>query len=419
MPADHPTVSVSEALAEVMAHADASLLPPESVPLLDACDRVLAEELVAARDLPPWRNSSMDGYAVRAEDVRAGSSLAVVEEVHAGAAPAKRVEVGTAVKIMTGAPMPEGADTVLPKECARQTGGTVEIVEGRMPLPRPGEYVRPAGEDVRTGEVVMPAGTLLTPAAIGVAASLGRAVLQVRQRPRVAILATGDEIAEIGEVPGPQQIHASSTWALAAAIGRIGAVPVQMGIARDRREELVARVEAALACDVVLTTGGVSVGDKDFVAEAVRSLGAEVRIHGVAQRPGHPLLFARVRGRLFFGLPGNPVSTLVCFEEYVQPALLRMAGHPRPFLPVVEATLEGELRIRTGRFQFVRGVLTRGDGGFRVRSAGNQSSGALTSMLRGNCLVLLPAEATGAPDGAVVRVQVLDPSFWNSPAADL
>lgn len=408
---DSQDISVADARAFVLSQVRP--MGEETAFLLDARDRVLAEDLVAPRNLPPWDNSAMDGFAVRAEDLVAGARLEVVEEVPAGYVATKKVGAGTAIRIMTGAPVPAGADTVLPVELTVEDGGrgAIRFAPGAK-LPRKGEHVRAAGEDVREGEKVVARGEVLTPAAIGVAASLGRATVRVLQRPRVAILSTGDEIAEVGTALGPGQIYTSNSYTLAAAVARIGALPVYLGIARDTREDLRAKLTDALQSDMVLTTGGVSVGDHDHVKEVLEGLGSDMKFWRVAQRPGYPLAFGTIRGKPVFGLPGNPVSTMVSFEQYAQPALLKMMGRARLYPPVVEAVLEDEVKTRPGKLYFLRGVLARDGAGFRVRSTGSQGSGILSSMLRGNGLILISPEASGAKPGDRVRVQVIDPNFW-------
>ena len=403
-----PETSVADARAIVL--GEARVLSAEDAKLLDAADRVLAEDLVAPRDLPPWDNSQMDGYAVRAADLRHGAVLAVTETVFAGRVATKRVGAGEAIRIMTGAPMPEGADTVVPVE---GTDGGRDRVTLTGAVPAKGEWVRRAGEDLKRGDVALARGTVLGPAAIGVAASLGRDRVRVHRRPVVAILATGDELAEPGEDAGERRIYASSSWALAAAIRGAGGDARYAGIARDTREELLAKIQAALdGSDVLLTTGGVSVGEADHVRGVLGDLRAHMKFWRVAQRPGYPLAFGRIGDALVFGLPGNPVSTMVSFEEYVQPALLKMAGRTRLFPAVVEARLEENVKGGRGRFQFLRGVLRRDGAGFVVKTTGNQSSGVFTSLARGNSLILVPADVKELAAGAVVHVQVTDPDFF-------
>lgn len=391
----------------------AELLAAVEAPLLDAAGRVLAADLVAPRDLPPWDNSQMDGFAVRAEDLRVDARLDVIETVLAGGAPSRTVGAGQAIRIMTGAPMPAGADTVVPVESTQADGRDAMRLTAAPPLR--GDFVRRAGEDIRAGSVAVPKGTFLTPAAIGVAASLGLERVPVYRRPRVAIVATGDELVDPGTDAGPHRIYASSSFALAAAVRRAGGEPTYAGIAADTREALHAKLSDALrGADFLLTTGGVSVGEADYVREVLGSLGAEMRFWRVAQKPGYPLAFGLIGKTLVFGLPGNPVSTLVSYEEYVQPALLKVQGRRRLFPPLVDAVLQEPIRAGGKRFQFLRGVLSRDRDGYTVRTTGNQSSGVLTSLLLGNALILVPPESEPLKRGDTVRVQVLDPDFFQS-----
>ncbi len=305
-------LSVDEALARVLSAIP--VLGLETVALPDALGRVLAEPVVAGRDLPPWANSSMDGYALRAADTTAATAarpvrLRLAGEVPAGAVADRAVGPGETWRILTGAPLPGGADAVIPQEETRREGATIAVT-------RPvavGEYVRPRGEDVRAGETVLAAGTVLGPPALGVLAALGRPLVRVHQRPRVAVLSTGDELVDLDAVPGPGQIANSNSYTLAAQVREAGGVPVDLGIARDRREELEERFRWGLSCDVLVSSAGVSVGDRDFVREVMEKLGAELDFWKVSMRPGKPLTFGRVGGRPFFGLPGNPVSSMVTF----------------------------------------------------------------------------------------------------------
>lgn len=386
-------------------------LEAERASLLDGAGRVVAEDLVAPRDLPPWDNSQMDGYAVRSADLGAEAAFAVIETVLAGGAPTRAVGPGQATRIMTGAPMPAGADTVVPVESTVAEGRDGMRLAGKAPMR--GDFVRRAGEDVRGGSVAIAKGTLLTPAALGVAASLGLTHVNVVRRPVVALLATGDELVDPGTDAGPNRIYASSSIALAAAVRRAGGDARYAGIARDTREDLRAKLSAALpGADVLLTTGGVSVGEADYVREVLAELGAEMRFWRVAQKPGYPLAFGTIGKTLVFGLPGNPVSTLVSYEVYVQPALLRMQGRQRIFQPVIEASLEEPVRGGGTRFQFLRAVVRRDGAAFSVRTTGSQSSGVLTSLLLGNALILVPPGRENLRPGDTVQVQVLDPDFF-------
>lgn len=406
-----------QAARTIVLEAARSPLASEEAALLDAAGRVLAADLVAPRDLPPWDNSQMDGYAVRAADLGADARLEVVETVLAGQTATRAVGPGQAIRIMTGAPMPKGADTVVPVE-STTTAERRDAMRLTAKPPQRGDFVRRAGEDVRGGTVAIAKGTLLTPAALGVAASLGLARVHVVRRPVVAILATGDELVDPGTEAGPDRIYASSSVALAAAVRRAGGEPRYAGIAADTREALRAKLTEALAgADILLTTGGVSVGEADHVREVLAELGVEMRFWRVAQKPGFPLLFGTLRNTLVFGLPGNPVSTLVSWEIYVQPAMLALQGRRRVFQPVIEAALEEPVRGGGSRHQFLRAIVRRENGVASVRTTGSQSSGVLTSLLLGNALILVPPGSANLERGDIVKVQLLDPEFFTESQA--
>lgn len=388
------------------------VLGTERAFLTDAADRIVAETVVAGRSIPPWDNSAMDGFAVRHADVDGASEdaarpLRVVEDVPAGSIATGSVGEGTAIRIMTGAPVPDGADTVVPVELTRPTGeDAIEVFKA----PARGSNIRAKGEDIDEGDVVLERGMRLTPGAIGIAASVGRAYLQVYQRPRVAILSTGDEIAEVGTVAEPGQIYTSNSYTLAALCKQLGAHPTYLGIAADTEESLREHLTAALSCDAIITTGGVSVGDYDFVKKVLGDLGSDMKFWKVAQRPGHPLAFGVIGGKPAFGLPGNPVSTMVSFYLYVRPSLLKMQGHTQIHPPLLEAELTTDVDTRGGKLYLLRGTLTqRSDGRYEVASTGAQGSGILSSMARGNCLMLVPPEKKGAKAGEHLQVLVLDP----------
>ena len=319
-------LSVAEALERVL--TGVSVLAAESVPLGEALARVLAEPIVAEREIPPWDNSSMDGYALRARDTEAASPdhplvLPVVGEVTAGRVAVRELGASEAYRILTGAPLPPGSDAVIPQEEVHREGAYVTI---RRPVER-GAYVRPRGEDIRPGDRILEPGTVLRPAAVGVLAALGRARVSVHRRPTVAVLSTGDELVDPQAPLGPGQIPDSNSYTISGLAVEAGAAPVSLGIARDRREDLVERLRAGLQSDVLVSSAGVSVGDRDFVREAVEALGARLDFWQVNMRPGKPLTFGRIGECLFFGLPGNPVSSMVTFELFVRPVLRRLGGH--------------------------------------------------------------------------------------------
>jgi molybdopterin molybdotransferase len=397
-------ISVREALDRIL-HAT-GLLGAERVTLLEAAGRVAAEEVVSRRTVPNAANSAMDGYAVRHADLASlPARLRVVAAEPAGTVVDAGVSPGTAIKIFTGSVVPEGADTVVKVEDteAEEDGGVVVV----HAAPAEGANIRLAGEDVRPGQVVVASGAAIGPADVGILASVGRATLAVRRRPRVAIVSTGTELVEVDEVPGPGQVVNSNAYALFAAVREAGGEPVVLPIARDRREDIRARLAEGLGADVLLTTGGVSVGDLDFVKAELAALGVEEVFWRVAQKPGKPLAFGRRGDRLVFGLPGNPVSALVCFAIYVRPALRKMQGHPRPHLPVVPATLSHAVRKARKLTEFVRVRLSDGPAGPVATAEGSQSSGVLTSMGGGAGLLVGPADVVELAAGRTYPVIVL------------
>jgi molybdopterin molybdotransferase len=407
-------LEASEALALVL--AETPVLAPEVVDVRAAQGRVLAEPIASGRRLPPADNSAMDGYAVRRADLAAARRDAPVElrvafEVAAGGAPARALAPGEAARILTGAPLPAGADAVVRQEDVERRGD--RILVALCPAPR--ESVRDAGEDVEIGQVVLEPGHRIGPAEAGMLASLGRGVVAVHQRPRVALLSSGDELVEPdGDVAGGR-IVSSNSYTLAAQCRELGAEPVYLGIARDAPEDLLERLRGALRADVIVSSAGVSVGDRDYVRDVLARLGCELRFFGVRIKPGYPLTFGRLGSALVFGLPGNPVSAMVTFEEFVRPALRKMTGHRTLFRPLVRARLAERLEKKPGRMHFVRVLLARDRDGIVARSAGNQSSGALSSMVRGQGLLLFPAAASELAPGELAAVQVIDESFLASP----
>jgi molybdopterin molybdotransferase len=397
-------------------------LPPETLSTREALGRVLAEPVLSGRTLPPSDVSAMDGYALRAADVSAAVPAAPVElrvggEIPAGAAPGGRLGSGEAARILTGAPVPDGADCVVRQEDTERVGDRVRV---RVAAP-PGENVRRAGEDVRAGELVLEPGVRLGPAQLGLLASLGRTVVAVHQRPIVAILSGGDELVEPDRDAADGRIVSSNSYSIAAQCLELGAHPVYLGIARDRPEELEERLRAGLTAHVLVSSAGVSVGDRDYVRPVLEKLGCEILFWGVRIKPGYPLTFGRFgeRGPLVFGLPGNPVSAMVTFEEFARPALRRMAGHRAWFRPRVEARLTHSLRKAPGRMHLVRVRLRREGTELLATSTGNQSSGVLRSMALADGLAVFPAEASQLAEGETVQVQLLDEDFLAAPDSGL
>ncbi len=398
-------LSVAEALERVL--ADVPVLGTERLPLDDALGRVLAEPIVSAREVPPWDNSSMDGYAVRAADTAGATGshpvvLPIVGEVSAGRMATRGLAPGQAYRILTGAPLPEGSDAVIPQENVRRDGATVTI---DRPAER-GAFVRPRGEDVRTGDRLLEPGVVLRPAALGVLASLGRARVEVYVRPGVAVLSTGDELVPPDAPLGPGQIPDSNSYTISALVREAGGVPLSLGIAPDRRDVLVERLRHGLRADVIVSSAGVSVGDRDFVREAVEELGARLDFWKVNMRPGKPLTFGRIGERFFFGLPGNPVSSMVTFELFVRPLLRRLAGRRELQRPRIRARALAPIDNPGSRPGYLRVQIERGAVGLGARPTGGQGSAILRSMLLADGLAVVPGDTT-IPTGGEVDVILL------------
>ncbi|MCW5893109.1 MAG: molybdopterin molybdotransferase MoeA [bacterium] len=405
-------ISVGDALRHVLAATP--VLGTERVLLGDALGRVAADDVVSTRAVPAAANSAMDGFAVRAADVAAaGARLRVVGSAPAGSLLGGAVPPGAAAKIFTGSVIPDGTDTVVKVEDTSSADGVVTIAVAATP----GQNVRLAGEDVAVGAVVLAAGTRIGPADLGVLASVGRATVTVHRRPRVAIVATGAELVEVDEEPGLGQVVNSNAYALVGAVREAGGEAVVLPIVRDRFDDIRDRLDEAARADVVLSTGGVSVGEYDFVKEALDALGVERRFWKVAQKPGKPLTFGTRGACLWFGLPGNPVSALVCFAVYVRPALRRLAGHRLLHLPCVEATLVADQRKAKALTEFVRVRLTQSGEGFEAAPMASQSSGVLSGMAAGAGLLVGPAAEDRLVGGRRYGVLVTAPDGLSRAAA--
>jgi len=406
-------ITVKNALERVL--ESVSPLGIERLDILSAQGKILGEDICSQRSIPPKDNSAMDGYALRAEDTRGASRenpvvLRVIEDIPAGYLARKSVGRGEASRIMTGAFLPEGSDSILRVEDTEKDGDRVKIfVEVSK-----GQDVRFCGEDVKEGEKVLTKGTLIRPAEIGMLASLGRSIVSVRQSPLVAVLSTGDELVDIDGDVSQGKIVSSNSYSLAAQIAECGASVLQVGIAKDTREDLREKFEACMRADIVISSGGVSVGDYDFVKDVISSLGA-IDFWRVAMRPGRPLAFGKLGSKFLFGLPGNPVSAMVSFEQFVRPAILKMAGHRNIFRGTIRAAMQQTIKKNTGLTYFLRGIINEEDGRYTVRTTGEQGSGILKSMVLANCLIILPEEISVANEGDEVLVQVLDPGFGMRP----
>jgi len=412
-------ISVDEALTEILRHIRP--LEPEQVSILDALGRVLVESVVSDTNIPPFDNSAMDGYAVRSAEVAGATpespvSLTVIGSVAAGYVAGMEVLSGTAVRIMTGAPLPEGADTVVPYEDTsdfdrpkeERLATPADKVERRQAV-QPGDHVRPAGEDIRRGELVLEPGRIIRPQEIGVLASLGYEQVLVHRRPRVAILATGDELLEVHEPLEPGKIRNSNEYTNAALVSRTGGIPIRLGIARDTKADLTAKMRAGLeqGADLFLTSGGVSVGDYDVVKDVLGTEG-EMQFWQVCMKPGKPLAFGLLHGGVpLIGLPGNPVSAMVSFEQFARPAILKMLGYTNLTKPTIRAVVDKPL-TNSGRRGFIRVIVQRGEDGYHARTTGEQGSGVLTSMSKANGLAIVPEETLYVEAGSELVVQMLD-----------
>jgi molybdopterin molybdotransferase len=385
-----------------------AVLPPETVPVLSAVNRVLASDVTVPWDMPRWDNSAMDGFAVRSADCTGPVRLRVMGYLPAGGLPPGPIRPGEAIRIMTGAPLPPGADAIAPLEDVQEEGDAIQL----RSAVKPGTHVRRQGEDFRAGEPALRAGTVVGPGEVSLLASVSQLAVPVVRRARVAILSTGDELVEPGEPIGPGQIYNSNALAVAAAVLQAGGEPINLGIARDDRPALRALLEKGLTADALVTSAGVSMGDRDLVRAVLEELSVRQVFWKVDIKPGRPTAFA-VRGSTpVFSLPGNPVSTLLTFEQFVRPALLRMMGHRHVFRPLLRALLKEGLTKAPGRVNLARVRLSRRDDGVLLAStAGNQETGILKTLLRADGIAIIPAEQGTLEAGQPVSVQVLRPGF--------
>ena len=390
-------LQVAEAVARIL--AEVRVLGSVRRPLLDSFNSVLAADAVAPVTLPPWANSAMDGYAVRASDLaRLPVTLRVIETVAAGRSPTRAVGAGEATRIMTGAPVPEGIDTVVRQEDTDGGTVTVEIRDARDA----GKNVRPRGEDIMEGRVAIAAGTPIGAAQIGVLASLGFAEVEVFRAPRVAILTSGDELVELDgfdQVRAGKKIVSSNGYTLQTLVRAAGAEPVYFGIANDTPESLRALLERARSCDMIITSAGISVGEHDHMRGVLREMGAEMKFWRVRMRPGAPIGFGLLDGKPWIGLPGNPVSTMVTFELFARPAIQKMRGHTKLFRRPVSVVLDEPITTNADLTHFLRGVVTVRGGVNTARLTGPQSSGILTSMSNANALLVVPADRRSVAAG--------------------
>ncbi|OGP93130.1 MAG: hypothetical protein A2156_08255 [Deltaproteobacteria bacterium RBG_16_48_10] len=407
-------ISVEEALNKILFHIQP--LGFEKVSLLESLGRVVGEDVNARGNIPPLDNSGMDGYAVKARDVEKASKdfparLEVIEDLPAGFISQKTLRQGQAIRIMTGAPIPKGADTVVPVEETQEDGSFV-LIFNAVSL---GEFIRKAGEDVKQGDRVISKGEILRPAEIGMLAATGRSSVSVYQRPMVAILCTGEELVDVDEPLEGVKIVSSNSYTLAAQVKESGAIPVQLGIAKDRKEDVEEKLRQGIRADVLVSSAGISVGDYDFVKQALKSLGMEMVFWKVAMKPGKPMAFGTIGGKPVFGLPGNPVSSMVSFEQFVRPSLLKMMGHRQIFRPVIEAILQEDIYKEPGKRHYLRAVVSSRNKQYVVTTTGAQGSDILNSMVRANGLIIIPEDQEVVGAGEKVKVQVIGVlEHWNN-----
>ncbi|MDD4911895.1 MAG: molybdopterin molybdotransferase MoeA [Sideroxydans sp.] len=386
----------------------------ESVVLAQSLGRVLGEDICANRDQPPYDVSAMDGYALRSADVvNAPVTLEVIEDIKAGDMPSKTVQAGQCARIMTGAPLPQGADAVLRVE------DTQVVSDGRVQINcsvKLGNDIRYRGESMRDGEVVLTAGTEIVPGVVGMLAMVKAANIKVYRQPRVAILSTGDELEGLHDAFDANKIPDANSYALMAQVQALGIQPVLLGIARDDPDELRRHLQTGLQYDVLLVSGGTSVGVHDYVRPTLEALGVQMKFWRVEMKPGHPMAFGSTDKTFVFGLPGNPVSSMVCFEQFVVPALRRMMGCSRLHRRTVVARLTHDVKHKKSRTEFVRVTLSSEEGGYAATSTGSQGSAILPSMAKADGLMVVPSASQGLAAGEHVLVQLLDGTAFQDSA---
>jgi molybdopterin molybdotransferase len=415
-------LSVTEASERIL--AEIKPLAVETVPLRQALGRILAEDILATVTMPPWSNSSMDGYAVRSADITAVMTgepvkLRVVATVAAGGFAPRSLRRGEAMRIMTGAPIPDGADSVIRKEDTDGGSEKVEIREARDVW----KNIRGAGEDYQNGDLLAKRGASIRPALLGVLASTGVATVPVFGQPKVAIISSGNELVDLDEfeeVVAARRIVSTNSYTLEALTRVAGGIPQDLGIASDTKASLRKKLESAAGCDLIITSAGVSVGDLDHTRDVFAALGGKQKFWKVKMRPGAPLAFGLLKEVPWLGLSGNPVSAMVSFELFVRPALRKMQGHVALFRRPVTVILEEDVKIATKLTHFLRAWVTRHeDGSLSARLTGHQSSGALTSMSKANALLIVPPTKQTVPKGEQLNVLMLDHSLEETSAFSL
>ena len=405
-PAHFDMVSVGDALKVIL--ASVKKLPEEKEKLTAVFGRVLAEDIYAENNIPQLDNSAMDGYAVRSSDIIGASrenpkTLSVIYDLRAGFLAPQPIKKNQAIRIMTGAPIPRGADSVVMVEYTEKIGKgeSVKIFKEE----KKDKNIRMFGEDIKKDELVICKGTRLDSAHIGILASLGKSVVKVTRKPRVAILATGDEVIDIDEKLKPEKLRSSNTYTLYSQVIKLGGVPKNLGIAKDNPEELEKKIKEGFDCDLILTSGGVSVGDYDFVKDVLAKLSADIKFWKVRMKPGKPLVFGMVGKIPMFGLPGNPVSSMMSFEVFAGPTILKMLGQKENKQKEVTATLENDLKKKKGSKYFIRAKTRWENGRYLTYTAGPQGSGILKSMALANSLIILPEDDEDIKKGSNVLVR--------------
>ena len=395
-------ISVEEARKAILAKVN--VLPAEKVFITEALGRYLAEDIISGIDVPPCDNSAMDGYAVNIKDiVSVPARLYVSQDIPAGATPLKLKE-GTCAKIMTGATVPRGADAVVMREDTEETPEWVVIKK----KPSKNENIRFKGEDIKEGSEVLKKGTMISPAHTGLIASIGRVLVYCHQVPRIAILSTGDEIADLDDDNIPGKITSSNTYSLISLIRQAGGEPINLGIARDDKKHLEHCLSAAKRSDLILTSGGVSVGDYDLVKDVLASGSNSMEFWKVAMKPGKPLAFGTIAGIPAIGLPGNPASVIVSFYQFVRPAILKMTGSDRLLLPRIKARLNEDIKKKSDRPHYIRATLSLWPEP-SVMPLGEQGSGILSTMASSNCFIVLPKELSIAERDTFVECEIFNP----------
>lgn len=411
-------ISVEEALEEILSYF--AVLEPEEKPVLDCLDQVLAEDIYSAIDIPPLDNSAMDGFAVRAADTRGACEsspkiLTVIDEVAAGSLAGREVEPGTAIRIMTGAPLPNGADSVVQFEdtdevVRKSSGGNLSQI-GILRQVGEGLNVRCKGEDIAGDSLILRKETVIHPSEIGILASLGHPTVLVIRRPVVSVLATGDELVEVGQPLPPGKIYNSNSYSIASQVLRYGGLPKILGIGRDSVYSLNEKLDEGLDADMLITSGGVSLGDYDVVKNVLAERG-EIALWTVCMKPGKPSAFGVIQNgekRIpHLGLPGNPVSSMVTFEQFARPAILKMLGKKNFAKPWVQAIIKDDVRNTDGRRIFARVIVVKRGERYYAHLTGPQGSGILTSMARANGLAVIPENTKGVKAGDIVKVQMLN-----------